>query len=185
MIKTYYKLPQRYGPQLKSLNDMTFPLSADAEPEDSEVKNALRRDKFGRVLFITDNDTVVGKISLYKRSVRFGNSMITLGGIGGVCTHPDFRGQGIASKLMTQAMRGLMNRDCDVAFLCTDIESSWKVNMYGKFGFELLPKGYSFLGNKNKITIRNDGFISPIHSRTLWEKALQTDTPFFIGQGVW
>ena len=46
------------------------------------------------------NDTVVSTLRVWERRMRVGASLVTMGGIGGVCTHPKYRGVGYASALM-------------------------------------------------------------------------------------
>lgn len=185
MIKTFYRVPAIYDTQIEKLNGMAFPELDTEEAEDIEVMNALRRDKICRLLFVNDDNLVVGKISLYKRTVFYDKLKIELGGIGGVATHPDFRNQGVASSLLNRAMAVLKEKSCDIAFLCTDTSSSWKVKMYENFGFKLLPYGYTFLGNGGLSVSRNDGLVAPIKSLLACEKVLESKSPLFIGQGVW
>ena len=45
------------------------------------------------------NDRVVSTLRVWERRIRIGASLVTMGGIGGVCTHPKYRGVGYASAL--------------------------------------------------------------------------------------
>lgn len=81
---------------------------------------------------------------MYKRQVPYEDSQILLGGIGGVCTDPKYRRKGIASSMLPHAVKALNEESCDIAYLCTDINSPWKVKMYEDVGFQYIPSKYSF-----------------------------------------
>lgn len=53
-----------------------------------------------------------------------------------IATHPDFRRQGIASKLLTHALRMMMNEGALTSVLEVRESNSAAQEMYRKFGFE-------------------------------------------------
>ena len=67
------------------------------------------------------NDTVVSTLRVWERRIRVGASLVTMGGIGGVCTHPKYRGVGYASALMRDTVNYLRLTGCDIGALFTII----------------------------------------------------------------
>ena len=67
------------------------------------------------------NDTVVSTLRVWERRIRVGASLVTMGGIGGVCTHPKYRGVGYASALMRDTIDYLRLTGCDIGALFTII----------------------------------------------------------------
>ena len=60
-------------------------------------------------------DQPVSHVGLLRRTVRVGEAEVVVGGIGGVCTHPDFLRRGYARTLM-QAAKEYMQQDGGFAF---------------------------------------------------------------------
>ena len=81
------------------------------------------------------NDRVVSTLRVWERRIRIGASLMTMGGIGGVCTHPKYRGVGYASALMQQTIGYLKTTGCDLGVLFTIIPEEF----YHKFGWTTFP----------------------------------------------
>ena len=60
------------------------------------------------------NDKVVSTLRVWERRIRVGESLVTMGGIGGVCTHPRYRGVGYASALMQDTIGYLKTTGYDI-----------------------------------------------------------------------
>jgi aminoglycoside 2'-N-acetyltransferase I len=58
-----------------------------------------------RVLKLNCRDDVIGHAGIYLRDAEFDARPVKIGGVGGVATRLDFRGQGIASEVMREAVR--------------------------------------------------------------------------------
>ncbi|MDE0313261.1 MAG: GNAT family N-acetyltransferase [Candidatus Poribacteria bacterium] len=67
------------------------------------------------------NDRVVSTLRVWERRIRIGVSLVTMGGIGGVCTDPKYRGVGYASALMQDTIGYLHEVGCDIGVLFTII----------------------------------------------------------------
>ena len=67
--------------------------------------------------------------------MRVGASLVTIGGIGGVCTHPKYRGVGYASALMQDTIGYLQTTGCDLGVLFTIIPEAF----YRRLGWTSLP----------------------------------------------
>lgn len=87
--------------------------------------------------------------------------------------------------MLPHAIKALNKESCDIAYLCTDINSPWKVKMYEGVGFQYMPYEYCFLGNSDKMITRNDGFLLPVKSPSILNSILQDRMPFYIGEGRW
>ena len=81
------------------------------------------------------NDKVVSTLRVWERRIRVGESLVTMGGIGGVCTHPHYRGVGYASALMRDTIGYLKTTGYDIGALFTIIPDEF----YGQLGWVSLP----------------------------------------------
>lgn len=85
------------------------------------------------------NDHVVSTLRVWERRIRIGASLVTMGGIGGVCTHEKYRGVGYASALMRQTIDYLKTAGCDIGVLFTIIPEDF----YRRLGWtSLLLHGF-------------------------------------------
>ena len=90
------------------------------------------------------NDRVVSTLRVWERRIRVGASLVTVGGIGGVCTHPNYRGVGYASALMRDTIDYLRTTGCDLGVLFTIIPEGF----YRRLGWTSLPlHGFNVSGN--------------------------------------
>lgn len=81
------------------------------------------------------NDVVVSTLRIWERRIRIGDSIVTMGGIGGVCTHPKYQGVGYASALMRQTAEYFKTEGYDIGILFTIIPEEF----YEKYGWISLP----------------------------------------------
>ncbi len=81
------------------------------------------------------NEQVVSTLRVWERRIRIGASLVTMGGIGGVCTDPKYRGVGYASALMRDTIGYLQTAGCDLGVLFTIIPEEF----YHRFGWTSLP----------------------------------------------
>ena len=90
------------------------------------------------------NDKVVSTSRVWERRMWVGASLVTVGGIGGVCTHPDYRGVGYASALMRDTIGYLRTIGCDLGVLFTIIPEAF----YRQLGWTSFPlRGFSVACN--------------------------------------
>lgn len=151
-----------------------------ATPELKEYQD----DRFGSLPFsyviAYDGNRIIGTLNILKRKIKFRKQKIILGGFGGVCTHTEFRRQGIAQKLLEEGIKILINNKCDIAFLNTDPKRLG--SLYGKFGFVPLPRKYKATGASGKIYLSQAGMIAPVCSKKIFDLVLK-DTEVFDLQG--
>lgn len=81
------------------------------------------------------NDVVVSTLRIWERRIRIGDSLVTMGGIGGVCTHPKYQGVGYASALMRQTAEYFKTEGYDLGILFTIIPEEF----YERFGWTSIP----------------------------------------------
>ncbi len=81
------------------------------------------------------NDKVVSTLRVWERRIRMGASLVTVGGIGGVCTHPHYRGAGYASALLRDTISYLQTIGCDLGVLFTIIPEVF----YKQLGWTSFP----------------------------------------------
>ncbi len=81
------------------------------------------------------NDKVVSTLRVWERRIRVGASLVRMGGIGGVCTHPRYRGVGYASALMRDTIAYLRTTGYDIGALFTIIPDEF----YSRLGWVSLP----------------------------------------------
>ena len=81
------------------------------------------------------NDRVVSTLRVWERRMRVGASLVTMGGIGGVCTHPNYRSVGYASALMRDTVGYLQTIGCDLGVLFTIIPEAF----YRHLGWTSFP----------------------------------------------
>ena len=87
------------------------------------------------------NDKVVSTLRVWERRMRVGASLVTMGGIGGVCTHPNYQGVGYASALMRDTIDYLQTIGCDIGVLFSIIPEAFYRRLgwtsFSLYGFQL------------------------------------------------
>jgi len=137
---------------------------------------------FGYVLgYIGTN--LVGVINLLKRTIIYHKKQLLLGGFGGVCTHKEYQRQGIATTLLRSGMDCLKKEMCDVAFLCTDLDTL--APLYEQVGFAPLRRPYTATGKSGTIYEDSGGMIAPICSQDIFQQILQDKSSFDIQGQDW
>lgn len=182
-IKAYRSVPSAFQKEIKKLSKMCFDKKRTPE-EQLEHDDQICSDKdcFAMVLAL-ENKEVIGKIRVLKRSIDFKNKKIILGGIGGVCTREDKRGQGVAAAMLKVAMKELKKACCEVAYLNANPEKGPK--FYGPFGFVFLKKQYTLLGRSGKRYFEDCGMVAPVNSKAVFAEIIADENPFDIGVGNW
>lgn len=87
-----------------------------------------------RVLVWDDDDRVLCHVGIVLRQGKTGDHPALIGGIGGVMTHPDARGQGHATHAIKRALAFIAEQRADFALLVCKPEL---VALYEKMGWRL------------------------------------------------
>ncbi len=91
--------------------------------------------KLSQTRVVVVNDRIISTLRVWERRIRIGASLVTMGGIGSVCTHPHYRGVGYASALMRDTIDYLETTGCDLGVLFTIIPEAF----YSRLGWTSLP----------------------------------------------
>lgn len=127
---------------------------------------------------------LVGWAGIHQTEQKFEGRKIKIGGYG-ICTHPDWQGKGIGSKVSRRAMVYLAEKGAEVGFLSVDPNSKASIRIHEKNGFVMLPRKFVWTNSLGE-TKRSDGaMIAPINSKELFEKVLNSQENFYIGNGYW
>ena len=78
---------------------------------------------------------IVSTLRIWDRWVHLGSTPVRMGGIGGVTTHPDYRGRGIATRLMEHAAEYMRDDGYDLGLLFTMIPAGF----YRRLGWSCVP----------------------------------------------
>ncbi len=101
------------------------------------------------------NGTVISTLRVWERRMQVGASLVTMGGIGGVCTHPQYWGVGYASALMRDTIDYMRMTGCDIGALFTIIPADF----YRRLGWTSLPlHGFSLTCNAVTPTVNSSGW---------------------------
>ena len=110
------------------------------------------------------NEKIVSTLRVWERRIRMGTSIVTMGGIGGVCTHPKYRGVGYASALMRDTIGYLRTIGCDIGMLFTIIPNDF----YQQLGWTTFPlQGFHVAqGEAKSVANGNLGQVAPFNLET-------------------
>ncbi|GEM_PF-1012473 len=129
-------------------------------------------------------DVLVGWAGVHISEQTYKNYRIKLGGYG-ICTHPDFRQMGIATKVAGEAMTYLKDKGCDIGFLSVNSEDQKSIKLHQKYGFMMLPQYFSWTNNEGEIKEDTGGMIAPINSEELFNLVLDGSDNLYVGEGYW
>jgi predicted acetyltransferase len=92
---------------------------------------------------------IVSHAAIYQRTVNTDNGLLLKAGcIGGVATHPDFRGKGYASIILNDCIKKMEKEDYDISILWTGTP-----DFYRRLGWELAGQGCNFQINHGNAFI--------------------------------
>lgn len=128
-------------------------------------------------------DVIVGAIRILMRDVSYAGHTVRLGGLGGVATHPDWQGRGIAEAMLFAAMGALRERGGEVAYLCALPDLGRR--LYAKAGFAPLERPYTYRGHSGKEYADDDGWLAPLTDPALCAAMLAGPEPFDLAGSNW
>ncbi|WPX08923.1 GNAT family N-acetyltransferase [Anaerocellum danielii] len=92
------------------------------------------------IFVAADGSSIASTVRLFYRKIYFHGKEITVGGIGEVSTKPEYRGMGLASKLLCMAIDTMKEKKLSISILFASLH-----NFYGKFGYKVLPREFCLL----------------------------------------
>lgn len=108
------------------------------EKIDRDFPHLFAASNFSHLWVACEGDSILGHAGAWKTSLRVEKNIWDVGGIGGVFTLPEARGEGIASNLVNKACEDLKAQGAILAFLW-----SGKHDYYRKLGFEAIGRQWS------------------------------------------
>jgi len=103
-----------------------------------------------------DKGNLVGSVRVLNREIYYNGQCVKMGGIGEVCTLPDYRGYGIASSLLKLAIEYMTENNYQVSVLGSGADK-----LYESFGYEHRKLQQKLL----KTEMKDYGYIfGPLHS---------------------
>ena len=91
----------------------------------------------GRVL--VEDGRLVSYVQVTDRTIRIGKCAVRMGGVGGVCTHPDYRRRGHSEAVLRDAVAYMERAGYDLSMLYTRFHKH-----YAKVGWAPLPAEHKF-----------------------------------------
>jgi GNAT superfamily N-acetyltransferase len=131
-----------------------------------------------------DNSALVGWAGVHITEQNYRGRQIKLGGYG-ICTHPDFRQMGIATKVAEEGMKYLKENGCDIGFLSVNPNDEKSIKLHQRYGFVMLPQHFSWKSSKDVFKEDIGGMIAPIGSNELFNYVLNGRDTFYVGNGYW
>ncbi|MGM9988212.1 MAG: enhanced intracellular survival protein Eis [Bacillaceae bacterium] len=90
-----------------------------------------------RIFVAVDDGEIASTVRIFKREIFIEDTLLSMGGIGEVSTKPQYRGQGIASKLMKMAIEKMKEEHLEISLLGTGVPS-----FYEKLGWKSIIMYY-------------------------------------------
>ncbi len=84
---------------------------------------------------IIEDGRIVSAVRVLSKPVRIGSTRVEMGGVGGVSTHPDYRGRGHSTALLNAHLEEMERREYDISMLFTGL-----TGFYGRLGYEPFPE---------------------------------------------
>lgn len=136
-------------------------------------------------IFIEDHGKLISYLRVFVRQVQWNKQSILIGGVGSVATEQSYRGQGIATQLLREAMQLLHQQHVSFAVLQTYIPKGGK--LYERVGFYPAQKGYTFLDSNNQLhTVKaQDVMVAPVENPSLLEEIIGSQDLLHLGKGDW
>jgi len=91
---------------------------------------------------------VVSHVGIFPAEIAVGETVLKVGGIGGVGTHPDHRRRGYAGRLLMDSVAKMDAEECDLSILWTGIG-----DYYRKFGWEYGGREHHYYLDRGNIEL--------------------------------
>ncbi len=151
------------GPEVASRDEMEslVELSEVCFPKDRDAGGMLPRWPHcfmsnSTPFVIRDGGRIVSQVICVDQSVMVGSKTLRVGGISGVCTHPDYRGRGFMTKLLRYAIAYMRTQGFAISDLGGDTQR------YRRFGWENAGRRCVYRITKRSLsaTAPPEGFVA-------------------------
>lgn len=151
--------------------------------DDDEAEDDFYHPQVIQVLAYSD-DVLVGWAGVHITEQMYNDQKIKIGGYG-ICTHPQWQRQGVASRIVAEIMKYLKDNNCDIGFLSVNPDDEGSVKLHTKYGFEMMSQHFSWTDSKGTLKQDTGGMIAPINSDTLFDMVAHGHVPLYVGNGYW
>jgi GNAT superfamily N-acetyltransferase len=86
-------------------------------------------------LVAREGGRLIATAQIFDRRIRLDGHAVAAGALGSVFTHPDYRGRGVGSALISLALATMEREGFEVSLLFSD-----RLNFYGRFGWRSVPR---------------------------------------------
>jgi predicted GNAT family N-acyltransferase len=97
----------------------------------SDYPHLYRENNCDNLRHMRDDGQVISCVCVYPAQIQWDQAVLKIGGIGGVATHPDYRKQGHAGKVLQDCIDMMKSQDYDLSILWTGING-----YYRRWGWE-------------------------------------------------
>ena len=129
---------------------------------EEEIRAGYSIPRRGGTYAIFQDGKPVSQIGIFHDQIKLYDGIIRTGSIGGVCTHPDFRGQGLANRLMDHCSQQLVKEGATLMLI------SGARGLYTRLG-------NVYHGKFNTFSIKAGQAAPPIPTNLVVRKATRTD----------
>lgn len=164
--------------EIEALQQICF---AHISPDEAEAD--FYHPETAHVLCYEDA-TLIGWTGIHINKVLFENTHITLGGYG-ICVHPRYRKQGVATKMGLEAINYLKTRGCEISFLSVDPADKASFALHKKLGFSLMDTHFAWTNSQGELCTDTGGMIADINNPLLADRILSSRQIFYVGDGYW
>lgn len=179
LVKDLKNLPPSVRESYHTLTMQAFPPSEHSYNSHISLAHSLCR-----YVAITNN-TIISVVSVFGTFEWFEDRMISVGGIGGVVTHPQYQRKGLATQLLQLALQFLKDLEVDLVFLYGPKKESWTGVWYQKHGFTHMDKDFQYADKDGIFHKSNNGYVLDNGHRGIYNMIINSPTLLSLSHGKW
>ncbi len=111
----------------------------------SHIYKRTQKDMSNNIL-LRDGNRITSCVGIFPMTLVCGDARLSVGGIGGVSTDPNFRGQGLMTMLLNTSIAVMQRRNYDLSILWGDR------HRYNQFGWENAGRQYAFKIDRRHVS---------------------------------
>jgi predicted acetyltransferase len=142
--------------EIDALDHLAFSADENDDPEFNAIEwSAQEWMALGRL-----DGQLVSQLCLLKREILVGGEKVTVAGIGGVATHPQWQRQGLASQIMRATETFLRDEICVPFGLLVCAEQTQPV--YARCGWQTVANALFFVQNDQRLPLYTCVMVLPL-----------------------